>query len=350
MMKTKQLFIAMAILAMAGCSQNEITEMNPDANKAIGFGVYTGVQTRGTVTDYDAIKTASAGFGVVALKGSTPTLYMEDTHVKYETAASAGWKYSPAIYWPNDGETLSFYAYAPYNGTGIDKGTSNADFQSTSAPSVTFTLQTPKKMVDLVAAKAEGKSSTDGTVSLQFKHTLSRLALKAHTSVTVASGTTVKVTGLKIIGSTTHSSSLLYNSAKYDIKSESWTLDDSGKQDADWTVITDAASEDTYPAVDNIGNSPSDLLGTNEYLFFIPVGTADVTDAIKMDLTYIITSNGISTTTTKPVSITTGTGKFLQKGTSYVIDFEIALNTISFTVAESGGVDGWGSEGSVTLN
>ena len=43
-MRTKNLMLAMSALAIAGCSQNEITEISPDANPAVGFEVYTGVQ------------------------------------------------------------------------------------------------------------------------------------------------------------------------------------------------------------------------------------------------------------------------------------------------------------------
>lgn len=350
-MKTRHLLLAMATLTTAGCSQNDITEMNPDANTAIGFEVYTGVQTRGLVTDYNAIKATGVGFGVMALKGSSPALYMADTNVKYDATAPAGWKYSPAIYWPNDGEAVSFYAFAPYNGAGIDKGTSSADFQSTSAPSVTFSLQTPKKMVDLVAAKAESKTSSGGTISLSFKHVLSRLALKAHTSDVVATGTEVKITGLKIKGSSNNSGSLFYNTAKYDIKSDSWTLSDGDKQSNDWTIIDGTVSdENVYGAATVTGTAASILGADTQYLFFVPVGTTEVASAIQMELTYTITSNGVTTTTTKTVSIATGTDKFLQKGTAYVIDFEIALNTISFTLDEVSGVDGWGSDSSVTLS
>ena len=59
-MKVKNLWIAMAALAVTGCSQNEITEMSPDANPAVGFSVYTGTQTRGAVIDLPALKKAPA--------------------------------------------------------------------------------------------------------------------------------------------------------------------------------------------------------------------------------------------------------------------------------------------------
>lgn len=44
-MKAKSLFsLAIIVMALAGCSENEITEQNPDANKPIGFDTYTAAQ------------------------------------------------------------------------------------------------------------------------------------------------------------------------------------------------------------------------------------------------------------------------------------------------------------------
>lgn len=332
--------MAMATLTIAGCSQNEIVETAQPGNEAVGFSVYSGVHTRAVVTDYNAIKDENVGFGVVAIT-SGGVLHMKDTNVKYSSEGTAGWKYSPLIYWPNDGSSLSFYAFAPYNGAGISKGAGNSDdFESTAGPSVTLTLQTPKKMVDLVAAKAENKTSENGAVSLKFAHVLSRVALKAHTSVD-AESTTVKVTGLKILGATSNNtSSLLYSEAKYNIKTDAWDLLGGTKQGDDWTIIADGESEDTYPAI-AVTNTAASILGENEYLFLIPVGSGDAQDAIKMELTYTVTTGGITTTTTKTLSFTSGSG-FLQKGTAYAIDFTITLNAITFTVDETGwdwGVD-----------
>ena len=47
-MKAKSLFsLAIIVMTLAGCSENEITEQNPDANKPIGFDTYTAAQARG---------------------------------------------------------------------------------------------------------------------------------------------------------------------------------------------------------------------------------------------------------------------------------------------------------------
>ena len=66
-MGTKSLLMAMAALTIAGCSQNEVTEINPDADRTIGLDVYTGVQTRGTETTTSTLKEADAGFGILCI-------------------------------------------------------------------------------------------------------------------------------------------------------------------------------------------------------------------------------------------------------------------------------------------
>ena len=42
-MKTiNAMMLSLAALTIAGCSQNEVTEISPDAHPQVGFGVYTG--------------------------------------------------------------------------------------------------------------------------------------------------------------------------------------------------------------------------------------------------------------------------------------------------------------------
>ena len=78
-MGTKSLLMAMAALTIAGCSQNEVTEINPDADRTIGLDVYTGVQTRGTETTTSTLKEADAGFGIFAYKTSKEGWHSEKT-------------------------------------------------------------------------------------------------------------------------------------------------------------------------------------------------------------------------------------------------------------------------------
>lgn len=62
---------SLAALLVAACSQNEVTEVSPDAHPQMKFGVYTGTPTRGVDTDNNSIKddptdgNKYGGFGIM---------------------------------------------------------------------------------------------------------------------------------------------------------------------------------------------------------------------------------------------------------------------------------------------
>ena len=322
-MRTKQWFAAMAALLMAGCSQNEITEMNPDADTAIGFGVYTGVQTKGTETTTGTIEAAGVGFGVVALDATKANVYMTERNV---TKSGGSWTYPNIAYWPADGSNLNFYSFAPYNGAGITKTAF-----ATTTPTIGFAIQSDwNDMVDFVAAKNEDVNSPSTAVSVQFKHVLTRISFTAKTSVTLATGTTVTVTGLEFLGSNNNAGSCFYESGSYNIKDEAWSGEAAKAEN--YSVLTGA----------NVGitNTPAELLGTGKYLFCIPV-TSLQADKIKVKLTYTITSNGVTSTKAETVSIP---ASHFAKGTAYVYAFVINMKGIAFTVDST--IPAWGNGGS----
>lgn len=151
-MRTKNLMLAMSALAIAGCSQNEITEISPDANPAVGFEVYTGVQTRGTETNTTSIQaSADAGFGVLAYKTSSSGWatdgsavipgFMYNEHVYKESSTASKWKYDYLRFWPTNTDKLTFFAYAPYESApsaGTDKGIKLSAQSEQGAPTIEF--------------------------------------------------------------------------------------------------------------------------------------------------------------------------------------------------------------------
>lgn len=207
-MKTRVLTMATLALLMAGCSQNEVTEVNPDASRVVGFDAYTGVHTRVETTDAtikedptDASK--YGGFGIMGYytgsnswdDGTTSTTtapnFMHNQLVKWD---GAKWTYEPLKYWPNnEADKITFFAYAPYakyneDGTADTKtGIALAGPTEAGTPGVTFTLNKQndlKKMVDLVVAKAKDQTydltntGNKGKVKFEFQHTLCRLSFK----------------------------------------------------------------------------------------------------------------------------------------------------------------------------
>lgn len=207
-MKTINVMMAsLAALLMAGCSQNEVTEVSPDAHPQMKFGVYTGTSTRGVDTDNTSIKddpedaSKYGGFGIMgyftgsklwdAAKATTAPGFMHNQKVKWDKTLNNGngaWTYTPIKYWPNNpDDKISFFAYAPYESkweTGDKSGviTSNATTQG--IPYIKFKIKEGNdlpKMVDLVVASQTDKNyaNSQNGVTFQFEHTLSRVSFKA---------------------------------------------------------------------------------------------------------------------------------------------------------------------------
>lgn len=110
-MKSRSLFFVATALAMAGCSQNEVVDTNPDANSAIKFGVYTGVQTRGTETTSATLKASTSdGFGFLAYKTS-----------------SAGWTSDGATTMPS----FLYNEHGTWNSTGGSGGLGGWEYTNT---------------------------------------------------------------------------------------------------------------------------------------------------------------------------------------------------------------------------
>lgn len=229
-MKKIFLFAAATAVALSSCSKNEVTTTSAD-NNAIGFGLYTGVATKGTVASTSTIQATDKGFGVFgyydssttggadgafAEDSSTPN-FMFNTHV---TCTSGAWSYSPMKYWPNNTrDVLSFFAYAPYsdNSSATNGITFEANSDITGVPVLTYRLnETASAMVDMVVAAPDYNNTNTTTsatdqadVEFVLKHVLTRATFNAVVNVTddksLASNpttTAIYVKSMKIVGAT----------------------------------------------------------------------------------------------------------------------------------------------------
>ena len=61
MKRTSAITQLLTVLLLAGCSQNEVTDVNPDSHPAVGFGVYTGLATRGVDMTTETYERLSLG-------------------------------------------------------------------------------------------------------------------------------------------------------------------------------------------------------------------------------------------------------------------------------------------------
>lgn len=373
-METKNLMMVIAALAMTGCLQNEVTEVNPDAHPIIGFDVYTGVQTRGTETNLDALKKTDAGFGFLAYKtagtwtndGSTATPdFLYNEHGTWTAGSPAGsWGYTNIRFWPTNSDKISFFAYAPYETSptdGNNKGVTLSAQTAEGAPTLDFALTTSnnwKDMVDLVtdnrsAIQDQTATSNSGTVSFKFSHVLTKVAdIKVKPDQSLGSDIKIYVTDLKLVPG----SNILQNKAKYQFSDGNWAVATGGasyfssEQDlsgflnkatnVNWCGYTTASVD-----VSDKDNATS-LFPTNEALYFIPVnnetGTSNASD-LKLKIKYdIVTKVGANTnvtsTTEKEVDLPKNTFK---KGTAHTYTLTIKLNTIGITVDET--ITSWGT-------
>lgn len=231
----KSLFIAAAAaMALSSCSKNEITPDMSEGN-AIGFGVYTGQATKGTVVDSETLGASAdaggKGFGVLAYYHSSDDAnvavwadtdkpnFMYNQQVKGDgtgAAAALNWTYSPIKYWPNDTkDRISFFAYAPWEEQSGSQAAVLSANTKEGIPTITYTIaDLPGNMIDFTVAKplyekakpdnSSSFTSNDSKINLNFTHVLTRLNFFAWTSNEGDGGhddkTKVVVTDLQIVG------------------------------------------------------------------------------------------------------------------------------------------------------
>ena len=115
----RSVLIALAAFALAGCAKESVVDSAlTNAGNAIGFNTYSNI-TRGNPFDNNPEFAASGNvFGVTAFISTSDSPYMGKADAGTEIVSDGTkWDYkntSDIRYWPTQGETLSFYAYAPY--------------------------------------------------------------------------------------------------------------------------------------------------------------------------------------------------------------------------------------------
>lgn len=361
--------MAMAALAIAGCSQNEVTDVNPDIHPAIGFDVYTGVQTKGAETTTTTLKNGD-GFGILAYqtgdvwnndKSSATPSFMYNEHATWTNGSPGNWGYANSPkFWPTNGNKITFFAYAPYESSpadGANKKITLSGQSDTGAPKITFEVNTSndwKNMVDLVTdgrseIQDQTSASNSGTVTFKFKHVLTKIKdIMVKPEVDLGSNTKIYVTGLQLNTGTNK----LYNKAVYQFDDDTWVATGasyfSGDQDLSAFLNKTAQSQWGYTtsSVDASNHSTAaSLFPSNEALYFIPVdnttGTATEGD-LKLKISYDIvtmidaSSHHKSTVTDKEINLPANTFK---KGTAHTYTLTIKMNAISISVDET--MEGW---------
>ena len=198
----------MALTAVtAGCTQSALVEAPDLLGTEISFSPYTG---RTPETKAENIMNAAdlaqeGGFNIFCyLNNDTEEPYMDGRLVTSDDKG-ATWSYgSPVLYWPDPSSpsTLSFVAYS-----------TNATDYLTDETNTSFTFTVPadvKNQVDLLATALQKdltlNNTSSGSVSLHFKHLLSRVGFKV--KATQENSRDIKVSSLTFSGTMPVSGSL----------------------------------------------------------------------------------------------------------------------------------------------
>lgn len=329
---------AMAALTLVSCSSDDLNSLsdNSSKNEAISFDGYLGRSavavngSRGSVLDKTQLHKSVDGFGVFGnyspTEGGEPSNLFNNQKVTGDAAADNKWKYDPVKYWPSQGY-IDFWAYAPY-----DAGTK---FTSTSI--VDFTVKDKAAdQKDLLWANATNK--TNGTVTFNFAHALSRLGysvkLKDASYESVATITLNKIT---LAGSTTEpTQNAFYIKGTIDLSTGNWSTASSNdaKQNFEW--FDNKMSGDKTLSNNEVIKNPD-----NEYLFVIPqdfsTGNANA-DQLYVIVEYTVSYNG-GVKATVPYKVSQQLTNNFEKGKAYTINLTIGLTPIEFNAAVTDWVD-----------
>ncbi len=237
-------WILCLLVVMTGCSKDDAgavdSAQSPIEFTTDGPALFI---TRSVIENNSQLQ--SAGFGVLAYYTGTYTWdlcdgsgavghtskvapnFMYNQQVSWSTDH---WTYSPVKYWPNDNNTadgsgatgsqtrsyVSFYAYAPYNGTGIALSNNT----TTGAPTINYTWGAENDLLyasQLDCYKTMTSPGSYGTVGGQvpfnFQHALAQVKFKVRRSS--SSGLAVTLKSLSVYGFKT--------GGVFDLGSSSWT-------------------------------------------------------------------------------------------------------------------------------
>ena len=196
--------LVIAAMAFASCSKDIVKETNK--GRAIDFRVAT--QVRATETSSANLST----FYVTALNEYGENYYTDAAYTKVNEYFSS----SPAYYWPGDGSSLDFYAYAPSASTLGATVTIDSDTKKLCNFSPASQIN---KQEDFITATATGSSKdADDGLALVFNHQLAQVEVNAKNA---NEGYIYYIKGVRI--------TLPVSKGDFDFSTSEWTLDTDSK-------------------------------------------------------------------------------------------------------------------------
>lgn len=349
-MKKSLLFAALAVVAMASCTKNELKVPSTGSDAVISFQPVVANATKATYLTTANMQDKCTSFGVFAwYAGSTTTAYMDNVTVTYDslkddnTDGSGAWKPSENYYWPKNG-TLSFDAYAPASahaktpglGTGkvtstVDKGLKIENYTVAELANQ-YDLLYSTRTKDKVTSTGGSNNTYDG-VDIAFHHALAAIEVTAKTDKNYSDAIKLKtITILNAYSKGTFNQNMTNatteGTAKWsDHGTEVSYVLFSGDQELSTTALTSLNTPDT-PAISNAILLPQSFTHTSNKV------------SIKVDYSIKHGSSYLPQTQTFDLSATT-VGSVAQTdwemGKRYTYNFIFSLDEVYFAPK----VDDW---------
>ena len=240
-MKKSILTVAVAALALAGCTKNETVEV-ADSN-LIGFNAFVGNATRALE---DVTNETIKAFMVYGQRDQTDIF---DGIKVYESQTEGVWVYDKPVQW----QTATSYNFAAYSNGGLT--TENASTTSTVAWDGTALTITDynagteqKDLVVAVASNANDLTTSNVPVEFTFEHALSMIKFTLQSTIGDSEDATITISDFTVTGIAPNGD-LSYNGTA------SWTNID-GTHDlenaADFTTTASKAGEsDPFVVIPN---------------------------------------------------------------------------------------------------
>lgn len=195
-MKTNQLILAAALVALTGCNKNNVeNNLNAESNE-IGFNAVASMNTKAndaiisgtTYADDNSFKVwgwQSQGGGFAEFADNAASNFMSNLTISYndgyDHARANAWRNDENYYyWPFTGK-ISFLAVHPST-VAPTSATWDATYKKPQARFTGYTI-TPgsNETVDLMVATNEGSRRSDA-LPIVFKHALSQIVVKVKTN------------------------------------------------------------------------------------------------------------------------------------------------------------------------
>ena len=316
----KSLFLAaIATIALASCTQNE--DFSQPEKISFNPVNYKAQSTKAPITG--AYYTSNdPSFGIFAFHtdkgwnetGTTIKEYIQKSEVTWQTDE---WNTTTDAYWPLSG-SLTFIGYTPFDGIDAkytigSKTLTISDFSAANQDDLMYTL--PSDAQDLKANTENynngNTANTYAGVPIKFRHALSQIVVKAKVADTYADAT-FTINSISLQGMNDNATLTVTESASWGTPSI---------RDAAFNILT-AGTEELNTTLTEI----------EDPVLVIP--QALVAQQQKLVISYSMTFNNVTTSTSKDVYLNSGTNDALTAlamGKKYTLNLTIYADRILYS-------------------